>query len=390
MSTSSQVPRRRRTPTSLRLLRRGRTRNPWRRRRSPRIPASPRPALRRRTPRRRMIRCPRRSRCGTSRLATAFPYSVLAPQVWPTATGRGIGVAVIDTESTGACRTSRTPPARRASSPRVATNPDATRPGRRLRPRHPRGRASSPATAAAAARRPVGRQYVGIAPDANLIAIKASDDDGRRDHPRRHLRPAVRRRPQGRLQHPRRQPLAVVDGRPVISDRPARCRRRVGVLPRNPRRRRRRQPRRRRGRLAYAPGNDPFALSVGAVDDQGTAERVDDAFADWSSAGPTQDGFASPRSPRPARISSRRWPAAAPSRTLPGVHRRRRATSAWAGRRWRRRSWLVSRRCCSRRIRTGRPTRSKSTLIETARNVTGGVDEVNATPPSRPRRRLPA
>ena len=44
----------------------------------------------------------------------------------------------------------------------------------------------------------------------------------------------------------------------------------------------------------YAPGNDPYAISVGAVDDQGTKQTKDDLRADWSSRGTTQDGYAKP------------------------------------------------------------------------------------------------
>src|SRR5207237_10339549 len=44
----------------------------------------------------------------------------------------------------------------------------------------------------------------------------------------------------------------------------------------------------------YAPGNDPYAIAVGGVDDQGTKNTVDDAIADWSSRGTTQDGYAKP------------------------------------------------------------------------------------------------
>jgi serine protease AprX len=44
----------------------------------------------------------------------------------------------------------------------------------------------------------------------------------------------------------------------------------------------------------YAPGNDPFVISVGGVDDQGTKRVDDDVPAPWSSIGKTQDGFAKP------------------------------------------------------------------------------------------------
>src|SRR5579884_206844 len=44
----------------------------------------------------------------------------------------------------------------------------------------------------------------------------------------------------------------------------------------------------------YAPANDPYAITVGAVDDEGTRTPNDDVLASWSSRGVTQDGFAKP------------------------------------------------------------------------------------------------
>jgi serine protease AprX len=46
--------------------------------------------------------------------------------------------------------------------------------------------------------------------------------------------------------------------------------------------------------VSYAPGNDPYVITVGAVDDQGTSDNSDDAIASWSSRGMTQDGVAKP------------------------------------------------------------------------------------------------
>ncbi len=51
----------------------------------------------------------------------------------------------------------------------------------------------------------------------------------------------------------------------------------------------------------YAPGNDPFAISVGALDDNDTTIRADDSLATFSSRGPTQDGFAKPEVVAPGR-----------------------------------------------------------------------------------------
>ena len=44
----------------------------------------------------------------------------------------------------------------------------------------------------------------------------------------------------------------------------------------------------------HAPGNDPYVVTVGAVDDNGTKEISDDVPTSWSSRGTTQDGFAKP------------------------------------------------------------------------------------------------
>ncbi|MEJ2750485.1 MAG: S8 family serine peptidase, partial [Anaerolineae bacterium] len=44
----------------------------------------------------------------------------------------------------------------------------------------------------------------------------------------------------------------------------------------------------------YAPANDPFFISVGATDDQGTADTSDDILASFSAHGNTQGGFAKP------------------------------------------------------------------------------------------------
>jgi serine protease AprX len=46
--------------------------------------------------------------------------------------------------------------------------------------------------------------------------------------------------------------------------------------------------------VSYAPANDPFVITVGAVDDNGTKDTLDDSLASWSSRGLTQDGFPKP------------------------------------------------------------------------------------------------
>lgn len=46
--------------------------------------------------------------------------------------------------------------------------------------------------------------------------------------------------------------------------------------------------------VRYAPANDPFVITVGALDNKGTLNRSDDVAAPWSTWGYTLDGFAKP------------------------------------------------------------------------------------------------
>jgi serine protease AprX len=53
--------------------------------------------------------------------------------------------------------------------------------------------------------------------------------------------------------------------------------------------------------VVYAPGNDPFVITVGAADLQGTASTTDDFNAPWSAYGYTADGFFKPELGAPGR-----------------------------------------------------------------------------------------
>jgi serine protease AprX len=53
--------------------------------------------------------------------------------------------------------------------------------------------------------------------------------------------------------------------------------------------------------VPYAPGNDPFVITVGAVDIGGTKNRNDDQNAPWSAYGRTLDGFMKPDVAAPGR-----------------------------------------------------------------------------------------
>ena len=53
--------------------------------------------------------------------------------------------------------------------------------------------------------------------------------------------------------------------------------------------------------VLYAPANDPFVITVGAVDTAGTVSTADDFNAPWSAYGYTLDGFAKPELGAPGR-----------------------------------------------------------------------------------------
>jgi serine protease AprX len=55
------------------------------------------------------------------------------------------------------------------------------------------------------------------------------------------------------------------------------------------------------GAIDYAPANDPLAFTVGAFDTMNTAGPGDDTIAPWSSGGKTKDGFDKPELVAPGR-----------------------------------------------------------------------------------------
>jgi serine protease AprX len=313
-----------------------------------------------------------------SLLATSYPASVLAPLAWRTATGNGVGVAVIDTGIDGALPDFAGAGGSSRVVASVVTNPDA----RTAADTYGHGTHVAGIIAGDGTRRPQGDpvagRYVGIAPDANLIAIKASDDAGGStildaiyglqfvvDHRAEYdIRVVNLSFSSTVAESYRTDPLdAAVEAayfHGVLVVAAAGNRGASGDA------------------VHYAPGNDPFAISVGAVDDMGTDSRRDDAYTAWSSVGVTQDGFAKPDVGAPgAHIVSTLAPASAfahlcPSCVVDGGYMRLGGTSMAAP--------VVSGVAALLfEAHPGwTPDQVKSTLIESARNVIGRVDEVNA------------
>ncbi|MCI0818165.1 MAG: S8 family peptidase, partial [Chloroflexi bacterium] len=53
--------------------------------------------------------------------------------------------------------------------------------------------------------------------------------------------------------------------------------------------------------VSYPPANDPFVIVTGAFDDRGSDKQSDDVLTEWSSRGVTQDGFSKPDLVAPGR-----------------------------------------------------------------------------------------
>jgi serine protease AprX len=228
-------------------------------------------------------------------LATTYPKTVGADKLWAAGiTGKGVGVAVVDSGINGDMPDFRNADGSSRITANVIANPDATRPGDDV------GHGTHVAGIIAgnsfnrSAGDPARGAYVGIAPEANLVAVKTADDEG--DSTVLDVITAL----QFVVDHKDDLNIRVVN-LSVSSDTPGSYRDdpldaavefawHAGIVvvaaAGN------------RGdatdAVQYAPGNDPYVISVGATDEAGTLDPSDDVTAAFSSRGVTQDGAAKP------------------------------------------------------------------------------------------------
>jgi serine protease AprX len=234
----------------------------------------------------------------TDNLATSYTASVFASKLWndKQLTGKGVGVAVIDTGIAGDLpdfRVSATNPASRVVAA-VVTNREATT----ATDRYGHGTHVAGILAGNGNNRPAGDplrgRYIGAAPDASLVSIKAGDDDGNAsvidviygiqfavDHAAEYnIRVINLSLEAATAQSYQTDPLdaavesAWLKGIVVVAAAGNRGTDADSV--------------------DYAPGNDPYVISVGGADDRGTQGTSDDDSTSWGSIGTTQDGFAKP------------------------------------------------------------------------------------------------
>ncbi|MBV8431907.1 MAG: S8 family peptidase [Solirubrobacterales bacterium] len=208
-------------------------------------------------------------------------------------TGTGVGVAVIDTGIDG-----NLPDFQGANGSRVVetavTNPNAST----AADLYGHGTDVAGIIAGNSLNRspsdPLYGQYMGTAPNANLISIKVSDDQGNAtvldviyglqfavDHQSDYNIRVVNMSldsttPQSYTTDPldAAAESAWMHGIVVVAAAGNR-----GSAP---------------DAVQYAPANDPYVLTVGAVDEQGQSNPANDVVASWSSQGTTQDGIQKP------------------------------------------------------------------------------------------------
>jgi serine protease AprX len=230
-------------------------------------------------------------------LASAYNQSIRAEKAWNSGyTGRGVGVAVIDTGIRGDLPDFTVSDADRSSRvvASAVVNPSATGAGDAFG----HGTHVAGLIAGNGSNRPAGDplrgRYVGVAPDARLISVKAGDEDGTAtvldvidglqfvvDHKSTYnIRVANLSLSSTVAESHRTDPLdaaveaAWLKGIVVV----AAAGNRGGAI----------------DAVQYSPANDPWIITVGGVDDAGTKGIGDDKLAAWSSRGITQDGHTKP------------------------------------------------------------------------------------------------
>ncbi|HEV8637061.1 MAG TPA: S8 family serine peptidase [Chloroflexota bacterium] len=279
-------------------------------------------------------------------LQTAYPYAVRAAELWQGPTpirGTGVGVAVLDSglDQHSDFLGSRTVGKTERPGPNRVVRRVAIRTDEQGGPGDDNGHGTF--VAGVIAGRGWGERnsraddgdYVGVAPDANLIGIKVSDRDGmsRTSDVIRGIEWAIENRSLYNirvlnlsLQSAAPEPytyslldaaveMAWLKGIVVVVS--------AGNMGADS--------------LRYAPANDPYVITVGATDDQGTRTVDDDRLAWFSSYGLTQSGHAKPELVAPGRrivstLSSTTDPLARayPDRVLGGLYIRLSGTSAAA------------------------------------------------------------
>lgn len=231
-----------------------------------------------------------------SQLQTTYDQTLGVLPLWQFGvTGTGVGVAVVDTGVDGALPdfASKDHTSSRVVASAVA-NADATT----ATDSYGHGTDVAGIIAGNSNNRglgdPLHGKYVGVAPNANLISVKVSDETGKASvlDVIYGLQFAVEHQSEFNIrvinlsldsttpQSYKTDPLdaavetAWMHGIVVVAA--------AGNRSNTP------------GAVQYSPANDPYVITVGGVDENGNANPANDAIASWSSLGTTQDGVQKP------------------------------------------------------------------------------------------------
>jgi serine protease AprX len=228
------------------------------------------------------------------RLDQPFIKSIRADAAWSRVSGRGVGVAVIDTGIAGDVPDFQTPKSGSRVIASAVTNPCA----KDANDQYGHGTHVAGLIAGNSLVYPVTHwnhgKYMGVAPRASLVSVKVSDDDGNTtvldviygiqfavDNQAAYgIRVVNLSLSSTVAESYRTDPLdaavesAWFSGLVVVTAAGNEGTTNDGVT--------------------FAPANDPWVITAGALDDKGTFTRLDDVLAPWSSRGLTQDGVAKP------------------------------------------------------------------------------------------------
>jgi serine protease AprX len=230
------------------------------------------------------------------RIRQPFMRSVRLDRAWTRATGKGVGVAVIDTGIAGDHADFQLAGGRGSRVIASAvTNPCASDANDHFgHGTHVAGLIAGNSLTRVSGNKELRGRYMGAAPQANLVSVKVSDDDGDTtildviygiqfavDHKDQFgIRVVNLSLSSTVAESYLTDPLdaaaesAWFSGLVVVA-----AAGNEGTRP---------------DAVSYAPANDPYVITAGALDDRGTWTARDDVLAPWSSRGLTQEGIRKP------------------------------------------------------------------------------------------------
>lgn len=249
----------------------------------------------------------RHTSIGTSLMKTTFPATITATNLWNgnpvTATGQGITVAVLDSGVNGLH------PDLQNGIIAVSGNAKSTKNN------DPNGHGTH-VIGIIRGRDALGR-YIGVAPESSVVSLKISDDFGASKEIDliRGLQWVYSNRTKYNIRVVNLSVSGSVPTSYLTSPISAAAEQLwlsgivVVVASGN------RGP----GQALYPPANDPWLLSVGALDENGTASKSDDLIATFSTRGVTQDGHYRPDVVAPGRkiVSTLSTPDSTLAKTFP-------------------------------------------------------------------------